>query len=168
LRRVSDVALALISGLAGAVLVGGVEFGLRRRDDHAELRAAARLVLEELRLMASTLDTVLRRPELLPTLDRERSPIRRDAAWQENKLALARLVRRDIEWHTIRTAYGAARVIATEEEPDQRWEDIEVGRESVRDAIAILERRMQSWWRRGWRRLRSTDDGPGDDEPSSE
>jgi hypothetical protein len=101
--------LPLIGVLLGAAAAGGLTYVMRRRDERGELRAVARVLVEELASTAGYLLHVIdgRQWSWLPG---DAAASVQPDAWQEHHLLIARHVTDDRDWRTVAEAFRLGRV----------------------------------------------------------
>jgi hypothetical protein len=141
--RMSDVALAVFYALIGAALTLGIQIALRRRDERVKLRAAGRLVGEELALNRSNLAKAC---DIYPhgsVFEGNESVwgddgrlVLRDTAWLEHRLTFA--VLDDDKWNAVQDAYDRASRI--NQGGPLRESDLNAAHDATVNALAIIER----------------------------
>ena len=101
--------LPLVGVLLGVLAGGVVTFWLRRREQRAELRAVARLLVEDLVGTADYLLFVIdtRRWRFLPE---DAAASVNPEAWDEHHLLVARELTDDRQWRTVAEAFRLGRV----------------------------------------------------------
>jgi hypothetical protein len=97
------LALPITAAMLGALVAFVWNYYLRRREEHRELRAVARILDAEL-AHAENLIERARSSENSPPLDRMRQL--GDADWREYRLLLARHLPKG-DWHAVQLAYAA-------------------------------------------------------------
>jgi hypothetical protein len=110
--------LPLVGVVLGALLSGGVQYALRRRDERAEVRAVTRILLNDLEGAVASLDAVLsdRLWNVLDTVDV------RDDDWNKHDLLLARHLSDD-DWDAVATAFRDGAIVGLLLEGEQDDEE---------------------------------------------
>lgn len=140
----TELASVLIGVGIGGLVTGGINLALQVRGERRELRAVARLMLQELsgtgEMIRSALDRDDRR-----FIDDEPN----EDAWDRHQLLLARHLSDD-DWDTVALGYGEAAVLTVlvDAEDASHWRDDANGSLGCIDAAcSILQGRAH---RKGW------------------
>ena len=104
----SAAIFGLLGVVVGAVLTGGVDYVMARRQEKAELRQSTRLVADELHSLWLMVDLILERGQLPPARlpGEEAERLFSTDSWQAHKPVLARGLRQE-QWRALATVYAA-------------------------------------------------------------
>jgi hypothetical protein len=92
----------------GALAAGGVSYWLKRRDERANLRAVARVLVEDLASAADYLLHIVEERKWRWLPDDAAASVNA-AAWDEHQLLIARQITDDHHWRTVAEAFRLGR-----------------------------------------------------------